>query len=308
MKSFTKSLILLLTINLSLGCALNSRNADLDEQARNALVAEARWHEANDLPQDAITSYMGAVNLKPEAEIWYRIGLLHLKLDEEFPAMGAFEQSVALNSQFAAGFEEIGLLLLHWKQNAKAAVALQRALALDDQLWRSHNALAIIADLDKRHADAIEGYRAALALRPGSASILNNLGYSQFLNGESDEAAEYLVQAVGVDAEHDVAWSNLAKVMARDRRYADAFNILERKLPTAFAYHDVGYIALLNGDYVNAEEYLSKAMNASSTHFEAAFRNRTAARNRLIGNQEGLFVVRDDTEYPFCTGLGGSEC
>jgi Tfp pilus assembly protein PilF len=300
---------LLITAVSLAGCASDPRStAERNEEAWAKMMTEAQWHESSGRVQEAITRYVGAIDLKPTAAVWHRIGVLHLQQKDEYSAMSAFQQAVALDAEFAPAYEEMGLLFLHWKQKDKARAVLSRALELDDTRWRSHNAMAILADLELRHDDARALYTIALQHKPDSAAIINNIGYSRFLAGDADRAAEYLVQALRIDAEHQVAWGNLAKVMARQGRYADAFNILERKHPTAVAYHDVGYIALLNGDFVQAEDYLSKALSSSPRYFEEAFHNRTAARNRLIGNREGSFVVRQSAEFPYCIGLGGSGC
>lgn len=291
------------------GCA-STQNATIDynQAAWNQLVGEGRQHADAGRTHEAITSFIGAIDLNATAPLWHSVGTLYLRNGEEYPAMTAFEQALGEDSSYAPAMEDLGLLLLHWKQKEKARAVFTQALKLDNTLWRAHNAMGVIADLEGHFEQAELSYQTALEHKPESPDILNNMGYSQFLKNEPEAASEFLVEAVKLDANHGLAWTNLAKVMAREGRYADAFNILERSYPTAIAYHDVGYIALLNDDFVRAEDYMTKALNASPTYFDEAFRNRTTARNRLIGNREGTAMARRDAEYPYCTGLAGSDC
>jgi len=63
-----------------------------------------------------------------------------------------------------------------------------------------------------------------------------------------------------------------------------------------------------NGEYARAEDLFTKALHASPRYFEEADKNRELARNRLLGNQEGSFLVREDAINPYCIGLGEEGC
>jgi len=290
------------------GCASTSNDVSPDMIAHDKFVARAEQSAAAGNMPEAIMNYMNAQDIFASAEIWHRIGLLQLELDNEFPAMSAFQEAIAEDRNYAPSLEAVGLLYLQWKQSKHAEIALTKAIDNDPKLWRSHNGLGIVADLDGDTAAAQEHYAKALSLKPGSADILNNIGYSHFLSGDNERAEQVLDSAVTKNREHRIAWDNMARVLARQKRYGDAYNILLTQYGKAIAYHDVGYIALLNGDYVFADDYLSKAIHASPSYFETAFNNREAARNRMIGNYEGKIATRSETKFPFCIGLGGESC
>lgn len=291
------------------GCASNPSPAvDYDVEAHHQLMMEGRAHMSAGRTQEAITSFMGAIDLQADEEAWHRVGRLYLVQGEEYPAMTAFEQSVDQNEDYLPALQDMGLLLLKWKQNQRAKAVLMHVLERDEGLWQVHNALGVIADLDGLHVAAMNHYERALTLNPTSADVLNNMGYSSFLTDDSVAASEYLVDALRHNANHTVAWLNLGKTMARQGRYADAFNIFAERQKRPFAYHDVGYMALLNGDFLRAENYLTKALNDSPTHFDEAYRNRSTARNRLIGNMEGTVVPRRGSQYPYCIGLSVTDC
>jgi Flp pilus assembly protein TadD len=293
---------------LSVGCATAQNEPELDLAAAQELTGQAVVQERRGNYSGALANYIAAVKLTPSAELWHEIGRMHLGMRDEMQAMSAFGNAVKLNSEHAPSLEAVGLLNLKWKQTVLSREFLERAIAADTESWKALNGLAILDSLDGRHRDAQVRYQAALEIRPDAADVLNNLGYSQFLAGMSEVAAEHLVDAVKHKRDHKVAWSNLAMVMARQGRYTDAFNILERNYSVAVAYHDVGYMALINGEYARAEDLLSKALQASPRYFEEADKNREIARNRLLGNEEGSFVVRKDAGNPYCIGLGEEGC
>jgi Flp pilus assembly protein TadD len=276
--------------------------------AYNAVVEQAQESISQGNVPEAIMHYMNAQTIMPTAGIWHEIGLLQLSQGNEFPAMSAFQSAIVEDPNHAPSLEYAGLLYLDWKQSRRAGIALSRAVEADPSLWRSHNGLGIVADMAGDFPAAQKHYASALELEPSSPDILNNIGYSHFLSGNNDRAQQALDDAIKQNREHKIAWNNLALVFARQGRYGDAYNILASNHNKAIAYHDVGYIALLNADYVFADEYLSKAINASPTYFEEAFHNRAAARNRMIGNREGSFVTRRETEYPYCIALGAKSC
>jgi Flp pilus assembly protein TadD len=305
-----KSLAAACAIALVLGaCSSNPiPEVDYDVEAHRQLMMEGRAHMSAGRTQDGITSFMGAIDLQPDAEAWYKVGRLYLMQGEEYPAMTAFEQSIDQDEDYVPALQDMGLLLLKWKQNQRAKAVLTHVVERDEDRWQVHNALGVIADLDGLHVAAMAHYERALTLNSTSADVMNNMGYSSFLADDPVAASEYLVDALRHNATHTVAWLNLGKTMARQGRYADAFNIFAERQKRPFAYHDVGYMALLNGDFLRAENYLTKALNDSPTHFDEAYRNRSTARNRMIGNMEGTVVPRRGSEYPYCIGLGVTDC
>lgn len=294
---------------LTVGCASKQPDqAAIDTAAFEELTSRAVVQERRGDLTGALASYLAASQIMPNADLWHQIGRMHLGLEDEMQAMTAFGNAVRIDPQHAPSLEAVGLVHLKWKQATLAEEFLGRAVAADAERWKAHNGLAIVDSLVGQHDAAREHFQTALHIRPDAADVLNNYGYSRFLAGDSQLAAEHLVDAVRYKNDHQVAWSNLALVMARQGRYADAFNILEKNYSTAVAYHDVGYMALINGEYARAEEWLTKALQSSPRYFEEADRNREMARSRLLGKQEGSFVVRKDAVNPYCIGLGEEGC
>jgi Flp pilus assembly protein TadD len=105
---------------------------------------------------------------------------------------------------------------------------LELAVSIDDRIPMAHNALGVIADLDRDYPRAQRHYEKALSANPSSPSLLNNLGYSRYLSGNWKGATAAFREALLVDPNYERAWRNLALVYARQKRYTEAVDALSK--------------------------------------------------------------------------------
>jgi Flp pilus assembly protein TadD len=162
-------------------------------------------------------------------------------------------------------------------------------VAVEPKLWRAHNILGVIADTRGEHAAAVEHFSTALELRPRTASILSNRGYSYYMAEDFTAAERDFAAAISADASYDQARRNLGLLYARQRRYDAAFDELAQVTSRHVAANDVGYIAMLAEDYAVAERYFTEALNLSPRHYATAEENMNKLR-RL--RQSKLVVER----------------
>lgn len=177
--------------------------------------------------------------------------------------------------------ESLGLSRLNSKQYDAAEAYLNRAIKLDPKRWASHNGLGVIADIQHDYPRAISHYQAALALMPNSPALLNNIGYSFYLSGNYDKAPEYFNQALNVDPDYAPAIKNMGLLEARKRNYEKAVDILTRVMKSESANNDVGYIAMLNGDYRIAEQLFLRAIQGANTYYPKANENLEQLRKTM---------------------------
>lgn len=229
----------------------------------------------------AIVLYTEVLNKRPTTAVWFKAADVQRRLGHDREAAYAYNQVIKREPNNIDAREQLGLLLAEKDQSKPAREQLERVVAQDPKRWRAHNALGVMADIDRDYPRAIADYQAALKVQPDSAMLHSNLGYSMYLSGNLDGAAAEYVKAISLDHDYAPARRNLALLYARKGAYADAVELLATVMTEAAAYNDVGYVALLKEDYSAAERLLTEAVDRSPTYFETAARNLAVARERL---------------------------
>ena len=241
--------------------------ADALARAENALQAGN--------VQKALFFYTRALKYEPEnVETLANIGSIQFERNDYARAKQAFSLAKSFDPTHSASLEGLGLIYMAEGMNEQAIRELQAAIANDSQLWRAHNALGIYADKSNNFAAALGHYDTALAINPDSAQVLNNRGYSRFLADDFAGATADLYEAAN-NRDFPGAWANLGMVYANHGWYDDAISTYQNVMSDAHAYNNTGKIALRNGDFPQAMQYLHEAIRLSPTYFPEAQQNLT---------------------------------
>jgi Flp pilus assembly protein TadD len=265
------------------GCAGAPEQADAEAATPAVVDARTEASEARakgDL-EAALRLFVEAAEQNPtDAEAFFEIGSIYDQRGDAALAARAYSRAVQIDPQHSRALEGLGLRYFADRQLDQAYPLLQRAAAADAELWRAHNALGLIADTRGEHEAAAAHFAAALAVRPGSATILNNRGYSSYLAGNFDAAERDFRAALSADPGYEKAWQNLGLLYARRGEYRMALATLGRVVEEYVAANDVGYIAMLSGDYTAAERLFAEAIRLSPRYYQAANENTAELRRR----------------------------
>ena len=188
---------------------------------------------------------------------------------EAMPIFAKVLEDPTLKAQADQGY---GITLLLIGDADLAANHLREAVAADPTLWRAWNALGAYYDDKEDWAKASESYRHALEIEPKKAYVQNNYGFSLFMQDRLDESIEALQTAFRLDPDSDQIKTNLRLAYARKGQYVRALSGTNEN-EKARNLNNVGYIALLRGDYDQAEAYFLRAMEADVRYNETAARN-----------------------------------
>lgn len=193
----------------------------------------------------------------------------HLAMGNGELALKAYEGWPGDAAAQPAALQGRGIAQALQGNTAAARQLLTEAVTADPSLWRAWNALGTLHDRqhDWRQADA--AYQRALAAHPESAEILNNQGYSFLLRGSHAAAIPFFHKALQRNPKLDAARANLTLANALQGRYEAALaSVPAEHLPVAL--NNVGFAALVRGDYPAAETYLNRALQDSARHFDKA--------------------------------------
>lgn len=171
---------------------------------------------------------------------------------------------------------QYGLLLIRLNKYQQAEDKLSWVLSTSEgkKDWSVLNGLGLIKDLQGDHKQAVVYFKQALEVSPKQIDVLNNIAYSLYREEQYKEAVNYYKQALSINPKSSKVLFNYALLKARTRQYDSAVTIFSRLMSPAKANNDVGYIAMKNGDFKQAEYYLHKARELSASFYKKAYDNQ----------------------------------
>jgi len=229
-------------------------------------LSENRHEDARRLVQRVLLS---------EPENWEArllLAELHLAMGAPRIAEPAFESLVDKAGVEGRALQGYGISLMLQGDLDGGLESLQRAVGQDSGLWRAWNALGYYHDSNQDWAAAGDSYGKALEGNPDSALIYNNRGFSLLMQRRLEEAVADFHHAQQLDPELDLAQENLRLALAWQGKYVHAMAGASNR-DMARILNNVGFIAIMRGDYDNAEAYLLRAMEADPRYNETAARN-----------------------------------
>jgi len=237
-----------------------------------ALMKAAKAYRAGELDKAQFFLVSALTFDSGDADVLVKIGNLHVQKDDGLLAARAFQYALQQSPRHAAALEGMGLLYFKVGNDAEAQKHLESALESGAHLWRSHNALGVIADRQKKFDIAQSHYDTAIEMQPMADAVLINRGYSNYLN-KNYLLAELDFRAVVERADNDKAWRNLGLVYAAQGWYEDALETFLQVGEERDAYNATGEIAMENGDIEEALYFLTEAVRLSPRYFALAEKN-----------------------------------
>jgi len=165
--------------------------------------------------------------------------------------------------------EQYGLLLIKQKKYPDAEKHLAQVVA-KQQSWSAYNGLGIIATLQGDYLKAESFFKKADSISPNSPELLNNIGFALYSADKLTEAAPYYLKALQINPGFKKAVYNYALLQARLSNYEQAHSAFAKVSSPAEANNNTGYIAMMNGDYAEANTYLQEAINISPKFYKKA--------------------------------------
>ena len=124
-------------------------------------------------------------------------------------AKAAFQEVTVLDPHYAAGFVNLGRVLVQEGDHDAALPVLRQALAVDPKIASGHYFLALSLKARGRYDEALEHLRAAAAQYPRDKVVRDQIGRLLFLKRKHHEAIAEFEQSLKVDPEDLTAHYNL---------------------------------------------------------------------------------------------------
>lgn len=187
-------------------------------------------------------------------------------------AKEAFKSLVKEEKLLARSYQGLGVARLQQGRRAMAKQAFDKAVSLDSELWRAWNGLGYFYDSVKDWKRAEQSYDRALKLRRDKPALFNNQGFSKLMQSRYEDAIVDFRAALQMSPLLKVTRMNIRLAQAWLGRYVEAAAGASKKdLPTVL--NNIGYIAMIKGEYAAAEAYFSRAMELSPSFNETASNN-----------------------------------
>lgn len=245
------------------GTSLNISSVDDGLLKGTAAIQEGKM----DLAQ---LYYIKAYDLEPDnIQVLQKMTDLYMQLEKYTLAEESLKMMLKVEPTNLIALNDYGLLLLKEKKYPEAKLILERVIVKKAE-WKAYNGLGIIANLqgDMKQAEFL--FKKADSIFPNSPEILNNVGFSLFSLGELNEALLYYNKALQINPDFKKALYNYALLEARLNNYDDAYNAFVKASTAAEANNNLGYITMMKGDYVRANDYLQTAIKLSPQFYKKA--------------------------------------
>ena len=202
-----------------------------------------------------------AVLVKNPADDAARLGMAESQLGQRKldDARATFASLTDTPAYEALAHQGVGLVELRAGNLDAATTALKAAVDKNDALWRAWNALGQAYDLSKNWEASADAYAHALKNTPDASFVHNNIGVSLLAQGRYDDALKEFDGVLKINPKLTTARTNRQITLALMQRYPDAVAGMAPE-DKARALNNIGYIAMLKGDYDSAEKYFDQAM------------------------------------------------
>jgi len=245
---------------------------DADVDAIQKALDEQRLKDAGDMLDRAFL--IGA----KDPRLFLLSGELRLAQGRYADALDDLKLAETTPATRGKALECEGIALSLLDRSDEAMATLRRAVTEDPSAWRAWNALA--GELDRRRSwtEAEAAYDHALSDSGGAAIVLNNRGFSRLLQGRFDAATDDFVAALQKKPDLAAARTNLRLAMAMKGEY-DRATAASAQDDQAALLNNAGFAAIMRGDYVTAEDLLSRAIAARSEYYARASENLELAKS-----------------------------
>jgi Flp pilus assembly protein TadD len=259
----------------------------------------------------ALYEYIRSLSFDPteyKDQTLYTIGRIHLSRGNNELAEQAFLLSVETNPNNVLALQQLGALYTatgrvddgetyflrsvnadQVRMNNKAtiefnpiSVEMVRELKVDKESPAvAYLGLGVLSDVKNEYDIARSFYDKAYAIKPNSAKLLINQGYSFYMSGDYTKAEMFTQKALKQAPNNEKAQNNMALIYLAKGQENKALNMFSRHMESYEALNNVGYFLLLQGKPENAVPYFQQAIDKKASYYKLANDNLERALSEI---------------------------
>jgi Flp pilus assembly protein TadD len=172
------------------------------------------------------------------------------------------DESVVLAMLNGMNFERSG----DWKRAREVYEEIRKKQP--DNLEAVHR-LGVVADAQRRHAEAEQLFLFALQKQPRNAALLADLGYCYYLQGQLAKAESALTKAAKLEPANQRTWNNLGLVVGHQGRHEEALDCFRKSGSDADAQYNLAFIYAAQDRVGEAKRSFQMALATDPTHRRA---------------------------------------
>ena len=250
----------------SLAASVPKADSRWSDEVTHAFEA-GRTEQAKRMIADALTRGTGG------AEVERQLARLDLAEGRSREALVRYRQLLRSAPRDGSLLLGAAMAAARLGQDGEAAEFGRQAAQLPEADWQVFNILGVLADRRGDWVAADSAYAEASRRAPRSATVLNNIGWSQLARGDWRQAEQAFEQAAALSPRDRIIAHNLELARAALAEDLPGRRAGESDDDYAARLNDAGVAARLLGDEGRATAAFTRAVEARSRWFERAYNN-----------------------------------
>jgi len=171
--------------------------------------------------------------------------------------------------------ESVTMTLLRGR-NCERSGEWEKARQIYEELLKDHpdnaevaHRLGVVADAQKRHAEAEQLFLFGLQREPRNAGLLSDLGYCYFLQGQLSKAESALLKATSLEPKNPLHWNNLGLVVGHMGRHQEALEDFRKAGSEADAQYNLAFVYAAQNRVDQAKVCFQTALTSDPAHRRA---------------------------------------
>ena len=219
--------------------------------------------------EHAERAYLKAIELSPETDFYYNLGLTYIEMKEFTKAIVPLKHVIDVEPEDANTNFNIGLCFYNIEEYEVAIDYFKKAIELNNEDVFAHFYLANILKHFGQYDLAINEYQTVIKIIPDYSWAYFNLGQISYELGETESALQYLKKTLLYNPKDIEAIKIIVQIYTKQERYTEALDTLQTGLEANVNNGDLFYLSSrvfkLMGDEENSYLALQQAVLSKDT-------------------------------------------